>query len=234
MTTTHSADVVRGLPHLIDGALVEGDGEFPIVSPWTEQVIAVTPTAGPAEAEAAIAAARKAFDRGPWPRMLPSERSAALAEFARCLSARREDLVHIMIHQAGSVRALAETLQVDSALEAAHRYAAAAGALEQTDHFEIQGPPMSGQQGRQRLRLVQRVPAGVVSAITPFNYPFRVNVQKVFPALAVGFTVVLKPHPTTTWDAAVMADAAREAGLPDGVFNVLLGAGGEPAATWVR
>ena len=218
---------VSGLVHLIDGRLERGSGTFEIVSPWSAHVIARTPEATAAETEAAIVAARRAFDEGPWPRMLPRERSAMLRTFAERLSARRDEFVHIAIHQNGSVRSLAEAVQVDSSLEAAHRYAADAATLNEVDAFDIEGPPMSGRTGRRNMRLVTRVPAGVVSAITPFNYPMRVNIQKVFPALAVGCTVVLKPHPTTSWDAAIMAEEAAAAGLPDGAINVLLGGGVE-------
>jgi aldehyde dehydrogenase (NAD+) len=217
--------VVRQLPHLIDGRLDTGTGSFDIVSPWTGRVIAQTPVVTVEETERAIAAARRAFDEGPWPRMRPAERASILRRFAEGLAARRPELVSIAIHQNGAVRSLAEAVQVDSALEAAFRYADAASQPHEVDSFQVDGPPMSGGTGRRSMRLVQRVPAGVVSAITPFNYPMRVNIQKVFPALAVGCTAILKPHPTTSWDAAVMAEVAQDAGVPDGALNILLGAG---------
>ena len=232
-STGHEA-VASGLAHLIDGELVLGDGAFSIVSPWTARPIAETPVARAHEAARSIAAARRAFDEGPWPRMRPVERSRILREFADRLAAQRADLVHIAIHQNGSVRSLAEAVQVGSALEAAYRYADAAAAPHEVEAVTVSGAPMSGAAGPRTTRLVQRVPAGVVSAITPFNYPFRVNVQKVFPALAVGCTVVLKPHPTTTWDAAIMARAAADAGVPPGVLNILLGGGADIGEQLVR
>jgi aldehyde dehydrogenase (NAD+) len=215
--------ITTGLPHLIDGELVRGEGSFFIVSPWTGRVLAETPVAQPDEVERSLAAARRAFDDGPWPRMRPSERARILRDFAGCLASRRAELVSIAIHQTGAVRSLAEAVQVGSALEAAYRYADAAADLHEIDTMTVTGAPMSGQSAPRMTRLVQRVPAGVVSAITPFNYPLRVNIQKVFPALAVGCTVILKPHPTTSWDAAIMAQAAAEAGIPAGVLNILLG-----------
>ncbi|GAA1000117.1 aldehyde dehydrogenase family protein [Acrocarpospora macrocephala] len=217
----------RGLSHLIDGELVAGSGCFEIVSPWTEQTIAETPRATPEEAARAIAAARRAFDEGPWPRMAPAARAAILRRFAERLQARRDELVHIAIHQAGAVRSLAEGLQTDAPLAAASGYADTAATFETIESQTLEGTPLPGASGRRRSRLVQRVPAGVITAITPFNYPFRVSVQKVFPALAVGCTVILKPHPTTAWDSALMAQAAQEAGVPAGVLNILLGAGPE-------
>ena len=225
------------LAHLIGGRLVAGTGEFSIVSPWTERVIARTPEANVTDANHSIAAARTAFDEGPWPRMRPKERARILTAFAEGLAAHRDELVRIAIHQNGSVRSLAEAVQTDSALEAAFRYADAAGDLHEVDDVAFSGPPMTGQAGPRTTRLVQRVPAGVVSAITPFNYPFRVNVQKVFPALAAGCTVILKPHPTTSWDAALMGEVAADCGLPEGALNVLLGGGaatGEALVTDAR
>lgn len=219
--------VTTGLRHLIDGQLVAGDGTFDIVSPWSAETIAQTPVATLGEARAAIAAARRAFDGGPWPRMKPAERSRFLRRYAEELRGRRDELVAIAIHQAGAVHALAVSWQTDSPLAAAFDYADAAGTFEEVESTVLHGPPLSGATGPRRTRLVQRTPAGVISAITPFNYPFRVNVQKVFPALAVGCTVILKPHPTTSWDAAVMAEAALAADLPPGVVNILLGAGVE-------
>lgn len=224
---TEPAPVARGLRHLIDGRLETGTGRFVIVSPWTRQVVAETPVAGADEAERAIAAARRAFDEGPWPRMLPAERAAVLHRYADLLAEHRDELVRIAIDQAGALLPLAEGWQTGAPLVAAHGYADAAASFAETESTDISGPPMSGQTGVRRVRVVQRVPAGVVTAITPFNYPFRVNVQKVFPALAVGCTVILKPHPTTSWDAALMARLAVQAGLPEGVLNILLGAGPE-------
>ncbi|WP_051423414.1 aldehyde dehydrogenase family protein [Arthrobacter sp. MA-N2] len=222
-----SAPPATGLRHLIDGQLVAGKGEFEIVSPWSEQVVAVTPRATVDEAQQAISAARRAFDSGPWPRMLPAERAAVLRRFADCLNARRDEFVHIAIHQAGAVHSLATAVQTDAPLAAAYSYAAAAETFDEVESHTIDGPPLSGKEGARKIRLVQRTPAGVIVGITPFNYPFRMAVQKVFPALAVGCTIVLKPHPTTSWDSALMAESAIEAGLPDGVLNILLGAESE-------
>ncbi|WP_327241786.1 aldehyde dehydrogenase family protein [Streptomyces sp. NBC_01320] len=213
--------------HLIDGELSAGTGTFEIISPWTEQTVAETPCATLDEAERAVAAARRAFDEGPWPRMKPAERAEILRRFADRLQVRRDELVGIAIHQAGAVRSLAQGLQTDAPLKAAFEYADTAATFEEVESHVVDGQPMSGAVGRRKLRLVQRVPAGVIGAITPFNYPFRTSVQKVFPALAVGCTVVLKPHPTTSWDSALMAQAAQEAGLPAGVLNILLGAGAD-------
>jgi aldehyde dehydrogenase (NAD+) len=227
MTAATQAPQGTDLKHLIDGELVAGTGTFEIVSPWSGSVIARTPVATAEEARRAIAAARKAFDLGPWPRMRPTERAAILRRFAERLQARRDDLVHIAIHQAGAVHSLAVSLQTDFPLAAAFGYAEDAATFDEVESQVLHGPPLSGGHGPRRQRLVQRTPAGVISAITPFNYPFRVNIQKVFPALAVGCTVILKPHPTTSWDSALMAEAAQEAGLPPGVLNVLLGAEAE-------
>src|SRR5437016_13842339 len=83
-------------------------------------------------------------------------------------------------------------------------------------------PPTAGPTGMMGSAIV-REPVGVVAAITPFNFPFMLNVVKTAPALAVGCTVVLKPHQWTPLDAMLIADAAAEAGIPKGVFNVISG-----------
>lgn len=229
MSTLDTPPVVTGFRQFIGGTWTEpaGTAVVDIVNPATEEVIASVPRATPDEARAAIAAARRAYDEGPWPHLPPAERGAALSRFAQALEARRSQLEDIAVRQVGALVGLARGLQVGFALEAAHRYAAMAGTWSPLEHTAIEGPPVDRQRSTQKLRLVQRVPAGVVAAITPFNYPLMMNVQKVFPALAVGCTVVLKPTPTTCWDAAVLAEAAEEAGLPTGVLSVLLGGEGD-------
>ncbi|BDZ39323.1 aldehyde dehydrogenase family protein [Microbacterium suwonense] len=213
--------------HLIDGELREGEGSCEIISPWSGELLAITPSATVAEAREAASAAARAFHEGPWPRMLPAERSKILHDLAARLQARREDLVQIAIHQAGAVRSWAQSVQTDAPLKSAFDYAHIAGTFDEIESHSVTGPPLSGQDGAHVVRMVQRVPVGAVAGITPFNYPFRMAVQKIFPALAVGATMVLKPHPGTSLDAALIAEEAAASGLPAGVLNILLGGGAD-------
>jgi NAD-dependent aldehyde dehydrogenases len=197
-----------------------------ILNPSTEERLAMVAAATVGEVEDAIRAARAAFDEGPWPRMSQQERSAALVRFAEALKRRRDTLVEIAVRQTGAVLSLARSLQTDFVIDAAFRYADLARTYSLVEHVNFTGQPFAAANG-QTVRLVQRAPAGVVAAITPFNYPFMMNVQKVFPPLAMGCTVVLKPTPITCLDAICLADAAEEAELPPGVLSVLLGGGPE-------
>lgn len=204
----------------------EKPGQVEIVNPATEEVITTVAAATVTEVDDAVQAAREAFDHGPWPRMSQEERSAALRRFAEGLQRRSDTLVDIAVRQTGAVLSLAKSLQTDFVIEAAFRYAELARTYPLIDNIKLTGQPMSVAAGQQ-VRLVQRAPAGVVAAITPFNYPFMMNLQKVFPPLAMGCTVVLKPTPTTCLDAICLAEAAEEAELPPGVLSVLLGGGAE-------
>jgi aldehyde dehydrogenase (NAD+) len=223
-THEHTLPTIRQEQY-IGGAWVQsaGDATVDIVDPSTEEVIAAVPRATPDEATAAIATARRAYDHGPWRWMTPRERGQALARFAEALDNRRDDLVSIAVRQLGALVGLAQGLQVGFAIDAAHRYADLAAHHDALEKSSFEGLPFDTTRQNHKVRVVQRVPAGVVSAITPFNYPLMMNVQKVFPALAVGCSVVLKPTPTTCLDAAVMAEAADDAGLPEGVLSILLG-----------
>jgi aldehyde dehydrogenase (NAD+) len=189
-----------------------------VLNPATEAVIGTVPHASPADASAAILAARKAFDDGPWPWLRVSERAAAMRRFASALSARRDEIAALLTAEVGMVSSL-EPIQVGEGLGAAHYCADwVAHALEWERPFppSVAGASVGG-------RVIVREPLGVVGAITPFNFPFMLDMWKVAPALAVGCTVVLKPHPWTPLQSFLIAQAAEEAELPEGVLNVVVG-----------
>ena len=206
----------------IDGAWTsEGaEGSIDVIDPATEEVIGSVPEATTKSAVRAIEAARRAFDEGPWPYMKPSDRAARLTAMAEILEARAGDLRELIIAETGSTGFL-----TDAVKGRLHRHAA----LERGDHGALL--PLGRERtadrspdGHERQRAV-REPIGVVAAITPFNFPFMLNVVKVAPALAAGCTVVLKPHPWTPLDAMLIAEVAAEAGIPPGVLNVITGHG---------
>ncbi|MBV9995841.1 MAG: aldehyde dehydrogenase family protein [Caulobacteraceae bacterium] len=193
----------------------------PILNPATEEVIGLAPVATSGEVKAAIASAREAFDRGPWPRMSAPERAAILYRFHATLMARRADIVRILVAEAGAVASILP-IQFDfpmmlskDAIDRGARY---------RDTPLPPGTIPNAAGGRSLVGgVIRREPVGVVAAITPYNFPYLLNVVKLFPALITGNTVVLKPSPFTPFSALVVAEAAAGAGFPKGVVNIVTG-----------
>ena len=189
-----------------------GDDVIDVVSPYTEQVVARVPDASPADVERAVAAARRAFDRGPWPRTPPAERADVLERAAGLLAARSDELAGLITLEMGSPTTFSQLVQVPTPLAQLRAYARLARTF-----------PFEEERGRRARSLVVQEPVGVVAAIVPWNTPLLVTVSKVAPALAAGCTVVLKPAPEAPLDAYVLAEAFDAAGLPPGVLSVLPG-----------
>jgi aldehyde dehydrogenase (NAD+) len=210
----------------IDGKATpsDGDGRITVLDPATEEVIGSVPDATVSDMRRAIAAARRAFDEGPWPRLKPSERGQVIARMAEILTERHPELHELIVAETGATVGgnnigTADFIQCAGAVNVAHWWGAnAASALDWVES----GLPTPGVTGLGGNILV-REPAGVVGVITPFNYPFQINLFKTTPALAAGCTIVLKPHPWTPLDAFEIARAATDAGLPPGVLNVVPG-----------
>jgi acyl-CoA reductase-like NAD-dependent aldehyde dehydrogenase len=205
----------------IDGAWTADDtvGVIEVIDPATEEVIGSVPDAGLKATDAAIQAARRAFDDGPWPRMSPRQRATVLRRFAGILDERHDDLKKLIVAESGSVNFHADMIQVRGTIDNAQRDA---DAMEHAVQWTEVSPPVGGATGMAGHAVV-REPVGVVAAITPFNFPFFLNIVKVLPALAAGCTVVLKPHQWTPLDAYEIAKAAQDAELPAGVLNVISG-----------
>ncbi|OBI04247.1 aldehyde dehydrogenase [Mycolicibacter heraklionensis] len=216
MTTTRTA--TRRL--FINGSWVEGSGDevLEVVNPATEEIIAEVPQATPADIDAAVGAARQAFDEGPWPTMSPAERGRILATMADELTRRRDELVELNITEAGSTRMLADMLQVGAPIDhfndLVHR-------VLPRFAFEEPVPPIYGQGIGHGIAI--REPYGVAALITAFNFPFLLNLAKVGPALAAGCTAVLKSSPYTPLEAMVLGEIAEAAGVPPGVLNIVTG-----------
>ncbi|MBS1895640.1 MAG: aldehyde dehydrogenase family protein [Actinobacteria bacterium] len=219
---------LAGLDHA--GALyIGGDWVSPpgkttedIVNPATEEVVASLPVGEMAECDAALAAAREAFEEGPWPRMAGPERAATLLRMRGALAARRDELIDLVIAETGAPRGLAAGLHVDTTL-AHFRFFAEAAAWPGVEPLP---PDLTDRVGGGKLlgsQVQVYEPYGVVVAISPFNFPLLINVAKIAPAMAMGNTVVLKPSPFTPLQAFVLAEAAEEAGVPAGVLNVVTG-----------
>jgi aldehyde dehydrogenase (NAD+) len=212
--------VVRTPNLYIDGKWVNSTGAatLEVINPATEELIGTVPQATPDDVCRAVAAARRAFDAGPWPRMAPAERAVILANMAAELDRRRAELVELNIAEAGSTRALAEFLQIVTPIE--HLADLAARVMPRFD-FEAPMLPVVGRGIGQGV--VLREPYGVAALVTAFNFPFYLNLFKTGPALAAGCTVVLKCSPYTPLEALVLGEAAEVAGLPPGVLNIVTG-----------
>lgn len=185
------------------------------IGPWTGEVVGTAADGAAEDVEAAIAAARKAFDHTDWS-LNHDKRLALLTKFRDLLRANQEKLVEIARHEVGSARGAAFGAQVE-------------GALGGCDDLIKLFPTIKWQEDRGRRkdygaftdRLVVYEAIGVVAAITPWNVPFYVNIAKVVSALLAGCTVILKPAPETPSAGTILGDLAVEAGFPPGVFNVI-------------
>ncbi|HEX4865292.1 MAG TPA: aldehyde dehydrogenase family protein [Acidimicrobiales bacterium] len=225
------ADLVAARRPFIGGEWVAGHGPvLEVESPATGCVVATVEGASPDEFEEAIGAARDAFDNGPWPRLAPPERIAAVRSLGEALAARRDVLVETVIAEAGCPRTVTETAQVGMALASISELA---DLYERIPEWEYNEVPLREHLVGSAVRLSIRryEPAGVVAAITPYNFPFVTNVWKVVPALLSGCSVLLRPSPLTPLSALVFGEAAEEAGIPPGVLNVVPEAGSEGAVT---
>jgi betaine-aldehyde dehydrogenase len=206
----------------IDGAARKSaDGRFiERRSPAHGIVVSRCQQAGPAEAEAAIAAARRAFDHGDWPRLKGAERAAVLLKAADIIDARREEIAMLDTLEAGKPIAQARG-EIAGAADI-WRYAAS---LARDLHGESYSTL-----GGAALGVVVREPIGVVSIITPWNFPFLIVSQKLPFALAAGCTCVVKPSELTSASTLLLGDILTQAGLPAGVANIIAGTGPEIGA----
>jgi aldehyde dehydrogenase (NAD+) len=206
-------------------ATPQSEKRLTVHDPATEEVFGSAPRAGVPDTRAAVRAARFAFDKGPWPRMTPVERAAALKRFDVEVSLRRQRLTDLLVRETGCTRRDAETVQVGPALT----FLAWVAETAARDTDEVL-PNASGAQ----TSVMVREPYGVVAALCSWTQPLVQAVTKVAAALATGNTVVLKPHPATPLSAYVLAECAAGAGLPAGVLNVLSGTGREAGDELVR
>lgn len=210
---------VRNFSMLIDGDWVAGSEDTVIerVAPSHGVVVSRYQAATRADAERAIAVARKAFDEGPWPRMTAAERSNILLKAADLIAARAEELAYLDAIEAG--KPITQVLGEIAGAVDIWRYAAA---LARDLHGESYNTLGDG-----TLGVVLREAIGVVSIITPWNFPFLIVGQKLPFALAAGCTTVIKPSELTSGSTLVLGEILQEAGVPAGVVNILVGTGAE-------
>lgn len=188
-----------------------GSERLQVISPATVEPVSSVPVVERADVDAAVTAARHAFDHGPWPSTPPTERAAVLTKAARLIEQRSGDLVAALTAEMGAPGMAAMTLNQLPATATLDTYAALAQTFPWTE-------TRTGSFGTTR---VSREPRGVVAAVTAWNVPLFLAVNKLAPALLAGCTVVLKPAPLTPLTANMIADIFTEAGVPEGVISVL-------------
>ncbi|MCC4598811.1 aldehyde dehydrogenase [Xanthomonas melonis] len=188
-----------------------GDRQMDVIAPHTEERLLRYVEPSHADAEAAVAAARAAFDSGPWPQLSPPERSAVLKRVAQQLQARMPELAEAWTGQVGATIGFSQR----ASLQAPGLFDYYADLIAGYAFVEPRARSNGG-----HVHVVQE-PVGVVAAITPWNAPLVLLCYKVAAALAAGCTVVAKPSPETPIDAYILAECISAAGVPDGVFNLL-------------
>jgi aldehyde dehydrogenase (NAD+) len=205
----------------INGALTDAEGArvYNVINPATEEVAGVAADASTADADRAIAAARRAFDETDWPTNR-DRRLEALRQLRDAIKANLPQLRLLVATETGCPPGLSYGPQVDGPI------AAIDFVLDTLADYEFEHDlPDMGTIGGPARRVVRREAAGVVAAITPWNFPLQLNLTKSIPALAAGCTVVLKAAPDTPWSASFLGRIAAECpALPRGVFNVLTSA----------
>ncbi|GAB5011274.1 aldehyde dehydrogenase family protein [Mycobacterium avium subsp. hominissuis] len=187
-----------------------------VIDPATATVVGDVADGGIADVEAAVACARTAFDEGRWAGLDVRSRVRALQPAVDYLVENQEALLEAEIAECGSPIRTASGLHVGFALAHSQYFLDVAPSLRLEQPLGFHSPPFS-------VSHVVREPEGVVAAITPFNFPFLLAVWKVFPALLMGNSVVLKPNPRTPLSAMLLAEALSRTDLPPGQFNVVTG-----------
>ncbi|MCT9933525.1 aldehyde dehydrogenase [Planotetraspora sp. A-T 1434] len=188
-----------------------GTGIIDVISPHTEEIVGRVPDGTPADMDRAVAAARDAFDNGPWPRLSMAERAAVVARLAEIYAARQGEIADVITLEMGCPITFSQLAQAPQPLGMLQYFAE----LGKTFAIEDERPGMFGPV------TVRREPVGVVAAIVPWNVPQFVIMTKLAPALIAGCTVVLKPAPETPLDSYLLAEMIKEAGIPAGVVNIV-------------
>jgi 4-(gamma-glutamylamino)butanal dehydrogenase len=209
----------------IDGAYVEARSgkTFARVSPIDGRVIAHIADCESADVDLAVAAARRAFEKGEWRDAPPAVKKRVLLRFAQLIRENGDDLALLETLDVGKVIGNSLAVDVPFAADCIQYYA------ELADKLVDEIAPT----GANDLALIRREPLGVIGAVVPWNYPLIIGAWKIGPALVAGNSVILKPAEQSSLGAIKLAALAREAGLPDGVLNVVPGFGeraGKPLA----
>ena len=194
-----------------DWAAPAGTGTIDVISPHTEEVIGRVPEGTEADIDAAVAAARRAFDEGPWPRMTPAERAEIVGRLASIYAERQQEMADLVTAEMGSPIMFSVFGQAAIPQMVLQYYVDLAGTYTWEEERQGMLGPVT----------VTQEPVGVVAAIVPWNVPQFTLMLKLAPALIAGCTVVAKPSPETPLDSYLLAEWIKEAGIPDGVVNIV-------------
>lgn len=206
----------------IDGQWVDAaDGKgFDCIDPYTGLAWARVPTAAAADVDAAVAAARLAFEQGDWASALPAKRARLLRKLGDLIESEFQELANVQVLENGKL--MREVLGQTQGLAAFCYYFAGAAEHLHGDTVPVSLPDM--------FNYTTREPIGVIAAVTPWNSPLALLFWKLCPALAAGNTIVVKPSEVTPVSTLVFAELVEKAGFPKGVFNVVTGDGSVGAA----
>jgi acyl-CoA reductase-like NAD-dependent aldehyde dehydrogenase len=193
-----------------------------VINPATEELIGMAPVGDRKDVDQAIAAARQAFDKGPWPRTPIEERVVVLGKMLDWLEGNRARIVDLIIREAGATAMLADFLQYGIPMKHARTM------LKDALHIKPKIAPVEVTPDFTGGKVLGTAvttfdPIGVVACITPYNFPYFLNIGKLYHALTMGNTVVLKPSPFTPFEALIIGEAASAVGLPKGVLNIVTG-----------
>ncbi|WP_243290922.1 aldehyde dehydrogenase [Bacillus sp. FJAT-47783] len=216
---------VKEIKLFIDGEYVEsGNGSvFEVKNPATQQVIARVHEATKEDVDRACCAARRAFEEGPWRTMSLAERCAKIRRMAEIIIERKEEIARLEALDVGKPYPVALKKEIP---RAAHNLSFFANFMEQQGG-EVY--PM----GEEYLNYTRYEPVGVAALITPWNLPFMLTTWKLGPCLATGNTAVIKPAEITPMTVSLLGEIAKEAGIPDGVINVIQGFGPNSAGEYM-
>lgn len=194
---------------------------IPVFDPATGNEIARVPDGDATDIDAAVRAARTAFDNGTWRDMPPAQRELLLLRYADLIEANGDALARLETLNQGKPLPLSLAFESGAVVQWLRYMAGWCTKIEgSTADLSFPLPP-----GTRYRAMIQRVPVGVVGAIVPWNFPATMAMWKIAPALACGNTVVLKPAEETPLTALFLADLAMQAGIPKGVLNVVTGVG---------
>jgi gamma-glutamyl-gamma-aminobutyraldehyde dehydrogenase len=215
--TTYAKKISWPTAMMIDGKpqAARDDSYVPLVTPRDGSTVTQVPYATATDMDQAVAAARRAFDDGPWPRMAPKERKELMLAWVALMELNRTELAMMLSIEMGKPIADAWGIELRALINTYRWYAE----IADKELDEISNV------GGDDLALITREPVGVVAVVTPWNFPLTLSAWKIAPALAVGCSVVHKPADLTPLTAVRIAELAVEAGIPAGVFNVLPGRG---------
>jgi len=230
-----SAPVTRFLKRahrlLIGGEWVDSKSQkrIPVMDPATGREISSVADANAADVERAVAAARQAFEKGPWADMLPAQREALLWKLSDLIDKHADELAELESLNNGKTKFMASIVDVPGTRDYFRYMAGWATKIEgSTFNTSIHGPP-----GAKFHTYTAREPVGVVAQIVPWNFPLAMCSWKLAPALAAGCTCILKPAEQTPLTALRLGELIMEAGFPPGVVNILTGYGESTGAALV-